>query len=71
LARKWSNGSLSNPVAETELPEWTLGESSDEVRSPTPDEIRRIHAASIINGQRRRSLNYQSPAALYAAAAVQ
>jgi len=29
------------------------------------------HAASIINGQRRRSLNYQSPAALYAAAAVQ
>jgi len=30
-----------------------------------------IHAASIINGQRRRSLNYQSPAALYAAAAVQ
>jgi len=29
------------------------------------------HAASIINGQLRRSLNYQSPAALYAAAAVQ
>jgi integrase len=46
LARKWSNGSLSNPVAETELPEWTLGESSDEVRSPTADEIRRILAAA-------------------------
>jgi len=30
-----------------------------------------IHAASIINGQRRRSLNHQSPAALYASAAVQ
>jgi len=29
------------------------------------------HVASIINGQRRRSLNYQSPTALYAAAAVQ
>jgi len=29
------------------------------------------HAASIINGQRRRSRNYQSPAALYAATAVQ
>jgi IS30 family transposase len=25
------------------------------------------HVASIINGQRRRSLRYQSPAALYAA----
>ena len=29
------------------------------------------HVASIINGQRRRSLGYQSPAALYAAATVQ
>jgi hypothetical protein len=29
------------------------------------------HAASIINGQRRRSLGYQSPTALYAAATVQ
>ena len=29
------------------------------------------HAAAIINGQRRRSLDYQSPATLYAAAAVQ
>ena len=29
------------------------------------------HAADIINGQRRRSLNYHSPATLYAAATVQ
>lgn len=29
------------------------------------------HAADIINGQRRRSLDYQSPATLYAAATVQ
>jgi len=29
------------------------------------------HAASIINDQRRRSLDYQSPTALEAAAAVQ
>lgn len=29
------------------------------------------HAANIINGQRRRSLDHQSPAALYAAATVQ
>ena len=28
------------------------------------------HAADIINGQRRRSLDYQSPASLYAAAIV-
>jgi len=36
-----------------------------------PTQAHAVHAASIINGQRRRSLNYQSPAALYAAAAVQ
>ena len=35
----------------------------------TPAEAR--HAADIINGQRRRSLDYQSPATLYAAATVQ
>jgi IS30 family transposase len=29
------------------------------------------HVASIVNGQRRRSLGYQSPTALYAAATVQ
>jgi integrase len=46
LARKWSNGVLSNPVAETELPEWTLDESADDVRSPTAEEIRRILAAA-------------------------
>lgn len=26
LARKWSNGSLLNPVADTELPEWSYRE---------------------------------------------
>jgi len=35
----------------------------------SPD--RADHAADIINGQRRRSLDYQSPAMLYAAATVQ
>lgn len=35
----------------------------------TPAEAQ--HAADIINGQRRRSLNYQSPTSLYAAATVQ
>jgi len=46
LARKWSNGNLPNPVAETELPEWSLAESSEEVRSPTTEEIRRILSAA-------------------------
>lgn len=30
-----------------------------------------LHVASIVNGEHRRSLGYQSPAALYAAATVQ
>jgi len=35
------------------------------------EQARVDHGASIINGQRRRSLAYQSPTALYAAAAAQ
>jgi IS30 family transposase len=37
----------------------------------TVEQAEADHAASVINGQRRRSLGYESPAALYAAAAVQ
>lgn len=33
--------------------------------------VHAAHVASIVNGQRRRSLNYQSPTALYAAATMQ
>lgn len=35
------------------------------------DQAEADHASSVINGQRRRGLGYQSPATLYAAAAVQ
>ena len=37
----------------------------------TVDQAEADHAASIINGQRRRKLDYESPAVLYAAATVQ
>ena len=46
LARKWSSGTLPNPIAETELPEWALHESAPEVRSPSAGEIRSILAAA-------------------------
>ena len=38
LARKWSGGTLPNPIADTELPAWTLAERV-EVRTPTVDEV--------------------------------
>ena len=46
LARKWSSNVLPNPITDTELPEWSLAESGPAVRSPTPDEVRRLLAAS-------------------------
>lgn len=46
LARKWSNGELPNPVADTELPEWSYHEQSAGVRSPTADEVRAVLAAA-------------------------
>lgn len=46
LARKWSNGALPNPVADTELPEWSYAEQSPEVRSPTAEEVRAVLAAA-------------------------
>jgi integrase len=42
LARKWSASTLPNPITDTELPVWSLTEDSDEVRSPTVDEVRAI-----------------------------
>ena len=38
LARKWSGGALANPIADTELPAWTLADRT-EVRPPTVDEV--------------------------------
>ena len=46
LARKWSGNTLPNPITDTELPEWSLAESGPAVRSPTPDEVRRLLAVS-------------------------
>lgn len=44
LARKWSNGVLPNPVADTELPEWSYHEQSRAVRSPSATEVRAVLA---------------------------
>jgi integrase len=45
LARKWSSGVLPNPVADTELPTWSLDER-DEVRAPSVDEVRTLIATA-------------------------
>ncbi len=42
LARKWSGNTLPNPIADTELPVWSLTEGTEEVRAPTVDEVRAI-----------------------------
>lgn len=41
LARKWSGGTLSNPIADTELPAWGLDDAK-EVRAPSVTEVRRL-----------------------------
>jgi hypothetical protein len=41
LAKKWSGGALPNPVADTELPSWSL-EDKTHVRAPSVEEVRRI-----------------------------
>ncbi|MGH9074315.1 MAG: tyrosine-type recombinase/integrase, partial [Acidimicrobiales bacterium] len=46
LARKWSSGTLPNPINGTELPEWSLAETAPEVRSPTAEEVRRLLSAA-------------------------
>lgn len=46
LAHKWSRNTLPNPVADTELPEWTLAEKGDPVRSPELAEVRAILKAA-------------------------
>jgi integrase len=46
LAKKWSGGSLPNPIADTELPQWKLSEKADPVRSPEVDEVRAVLIAA-------------------------
>jgi len=47
LARKWSANTLANPVADAELPKWSLAERGDPVRSPELDEVQKILAAAV------------------------
>lgn len=42
LARKWSSNILPNPITDTELPTWSVTESSDDVRSPSVSEVRAV-----------------------------
>lgn len=61
----WQRGQIENLNRQWR---WWFPRGTD-LASVTPAAAE--HAATIINGQRRRSLEYQSPAMLYAAAAVQ
>jgi integrase len=45
LTKKWSGGALPNPIADTELPSWSLDDKTA-VRAPSTDEVRRILAAA-------------------------
>lgn len=45
LTKKWSGGALPNPIADTELPSWSLDDRTT-VRAPSTDEVRRILAAA-------------------------
>ena len=47
LARKWSNNALPNPIAESELPTWSIEERSDPVRSPSVVEIQKLLAKAV------------------------
>ena len=38
LARKWSSGTLLNPIADTELPTWSI-EQREELRAPSVKEV--------------------------------
>jgi integrase len=42
LAKKWSGGTLPNPIADTELPSWSLAEKKQQVRAPSVEEVRRL-----------------------------
>ena len=52
LARKWSRNVLPNPVADTELPDWTLAEKSVPVRAPEVAEVRALLRAADQEGAR-------------------
>ncbi len=47
LARKWSANTLPNPIADAELPKWSLAEREAPVRSPELHEVQEILAAAV------------------------
>jgi len=40
LARKWSGNELPNPIQDTELPTWSLSDTTEPIRAPTTEEVR-------------------------------
>ena len=46
LARRRSSNRLANPIADTEMPEWSYEEGRDEVRAPTVEEVQALLAAA-------------------------
>jgi integrase len=44
LARKWSNSTLPNPIAESELPSWGVDELPEPVRAPSAAEVQQLLA---------------------------
>ncbi len=46
LARKWSGNRLPNPVADTEMPSWSVAEQGQVVRAPELDEMWALLAAA-------------------------
>ena len=46
LAAKWSGGTLTNPVANTELPSWPMSEQPDPVRAPEVAEVQDLIRAA-------------------------
>lgn len=42
LARKWSSNTLPNPIAESELPTWSIEERAEPVRAPSAVEVRKL-----------------------------
>ena len=46
LAAKWSGGTLTNPVADTELPSWPMSEQPDPVRAPEVAEVQGLIRAA-------------------------
>jgi integrase len=46
LARKWSNSTLPNPIAESELPTWGIEEAPEPVRSPSTAEVQLLLATA-------------------------